>query len=463
MPSLTPELRAALVAIVGERGVVDDAAATLGYARDQAALAPSGSPLAVVRPSSTEQVVGVVRALAAARVPIVPRGAGTGLAGGANAVDGAVTLCVDRMDRIVDLDPVERTITVQPGVLNAQVTAAAAEAGLWYPPDPASWEISSIGGNLATNAGGLCCVKYGVTRDAVLGLEVVLADGSTARLGRRTVKGVAGLDLVGLFVGSEGTLGLITEATLKLRRPAPPATTLVASFPTPAAAGAAIVGVLEDTEPSMLEIVDRTTLRAIEQHARMGLDTEAGGLLLAQSDLAGAPGEAEVARMRARCERAGADLVVVTSDPQEAEALLAARRLAYPALERLGTTLLDDVAVPRGRIIALIDRVERIAEQHGVLIGTFGHAGDGNLHPTIVFDAADDHQRRQAKAAFDAVVAAALDLGGTVTGEHGVGVLKREHLLTELDPGALELHRRIRAALDPLGLLNPGKVLATMP
>lgn len=449
----------ALRGVVGEPHLIVDDDVLVGYRHDHAAMLPAGRPLAAVLPASTAEVAEVVGLAAAHGVPIVPRGAGTGLAGGANATDGCLVLSTSRMREVLEVDVVERTVRVQPGALNAEVAAAARAAGLWYPPDPASWEISSIGGNLATNAGGLCCVKYGVTRDAVLDLEVVLADGSVTRVGRRTVKGVAGYDLVGLFVGSEGTLGIITEATLRLRRPAPPATTLVASFPSLTQVGAGIREVLDATDPAMLEVVDRTTVRAIEAYRRMDLDTEAAGLLFAQSDLPGAQGAAEIGVMRERCEAAGAELVVTTDDPDETQLLLAARRLALPALEQSGAALLDDVAVPRGRIVALIEQVERIAAEHDVLIGTFGHAGDGNLHPTIVFDPGSDLQRRRALRAFDAVVAAALELGGTVSGEHGIGLLKRSHLGDELDPVAARIHRAIKDALDPAGVLNPGKVL----
>jgi glycolate oxidase len=419
----------------------------------------AGIPLAAVHPRSTAEVADVVALAARHGVSIVPRGAGSGLAGGANAVDGGVVLSLTAMDAIVAIDTDDLTATVQPGVLNVKLSQAVQKAGLWYPPDPASWEISTIGGNLATNAGGLCCVKYGVTRDAVLGLEVVLADGTVTRVGRTTVKGVAGYDLVGLLVGSEGTLGIITEATLRLRPSPPPSVTLVATFPSLAGAGDAISATVRATSPSLLELLDNTTIRAIERWKRMDLNLDAEALLVAQSDLAGEQGRQEIATIERVCCEAGADLVVTTDDPQESELLLAARRLAYPALEQLGTTLLDDVAVPRSLVTRMVGEVARIAERHGVLIGTFGHAGDGNLHPTIVYDAADAAQVAAAAAAFDDLVAAALELGGTVTGEHGVGLLKRDHLATELGPVALCLHRAVKDAFDPANLLNPGKVL----
>jgi glycolate oxidase len=344
-------------------------------------------------------------------------------------------------------------------VLNAAVKAAAAEQGLWYAPDPASWEFSTIGGNLATNAGGLCCVKYGVTGDAVLGLEAVLADGSAVRTGGRTIKNVAGYDLTRLFVGSEGTLGIITEATLRLRPRPPPATTLVASFPTLVAAAAAITEIMATTRPSLLELMDRTTVRAVEAYRPMGLDADAAALLLARSDAGGAQGVAECTRMAAVCEAAGATFLAHSADETEGELLLGARRLALPALERQGATLLDDVGVPLSRIAELLSAVERIAEERGVLIGTFGHAGDGNMHPTIVFDRNDPDAVARAQAAFDDILRGVDALGGTITGEHGVGSLKRPYLARQLGPQAMRVHLAIKAALDPLGILNPGKLL----
>jgi glycolate oxidase len=447
------------VATFGRDAVISDPDVLVGYRRDRAGLVPDGAPLAAVFPRSTAEVAELVRLAGRHGVPIVPRGAGSGLAGGANAVDGCVVLSLTAMDAIVDIDTDELTARVQPGVLNATLSDAVRERDLWYPPDPASWEFSTIGGNLATNAGGLCCVKYGVTRDAVLGLEAVLADGSVTRLGRGTVKGVAGYDLVGLLVGSEGTLGIITEATVRLRPPPAPATTAIATFPDLSRAGDAIASIVRTTSPSLLELLDNTTIRAIERWKRMDLDTEAAALLVAQSDLPGSQGTDEIAAIERACHDAGADLVLSTDDPDQGELLLAARRFAYPALEKLGTTLLDDVAVPRARITRMIEEIAAIADRHGVVIGTFGHAGDGNLHPTLVYDATDPAAVASATAAFDDLVAAALELGGTVTGEHGVGLLKRDHLASELDPAAARLHRAIKTAFDPDGLLNPGKVL----
>ncbi|HZI05999.1 MAG TPA: FAD-linked oxidase C-terminal domain-containing protein, partial [Archangium sp.] len=344
-------------------------------------------------------------------------------------------------------------------VVNKALRDAVAGHGLFYPPDPSSYDWCTIGGNLSTNSGGLCCVKYGVTGDAVLGLEAVLADGSVVRTGGRMVKNVAGYDLTRLFVGSEGTLGIVTEVTLKLRPRPPPATTLVASFPTLVGAGAAVTEIMAHTRPSLLELMDRTTVRAVEAARPMGLDVNAAALLLARSDAGGEQGVAECTRMAAICEAVGATFLAHSSDEAEGELLMGARRFAFPALERQGSTLLDDVGVSLSRIPDLLAEVEHIAGQRGVLIGTFGHAGDGNMHPTIVFDQNDPDAVARARAAFDDILHAVLELGGTITGEHGVGSLKRPFIARQLGPETHRLHLAIKSAMDPLGILNPGKLL----
>jgi glycolate oxidase len=454
-----------LRAVLGDRVITDpDLLETYRY--DEADLCDAGTPVAVVRPRDTAQVVAVVEIASAHRVPLVPQGARTGLAGAANAVDGAIVVSMTGMDAILDVDPAERIAVVQPGVVNATLRRAVAEVGLYYPPDPGSWESSTIGGNVATNAGGMCCVKYGVTAEYVLGLEVVLADGEVLRCGRRTAKGVAGYDLTRLFVGSEGTLGIITEITVRLRPAADEPLTLVAVFPTLPAAGAAVSAITAaGLTPSLLELLDRTFLGAIEAYRPMGLDTSAAALLLLATDSGDA---AELDRIAGLCRDAGATEVYAATDPTEGAALLAARRLAHPAIERFaasafpggnGVVITDDVAVPRDRLVELIDGVSRIGEQQGVRVAVVGHAGDGNLHPNIVVDRADPASVARGKVVFDEIMRLGLALGGTCTGEHGVGLLKREWLAREIGPVGTRVHRTIKTALDPAGILNPGKIL----
>lgn len=439
--------------------VLTDPDVTGAYAHDQSRLTASQTPAAVVIPRCTEHVSTCLELAARHGVPVIARGAGSGLSGAANASADAVVLSLHRMDRILEIDSGNRLAVVQPGVITSALRGAAQNAGLFYPPDPGSVDMCTIGGNIATNAGGMCCIRYGVTADFVLGLEVVLADGRVLRTGRRTAKGVAGYDLTRLFVGSEGTLGIVTEATLKLL-PAPrPAHTMVASFGELTAAGRAVAAVTSaGITPSMLEIMDRTTVRAVDAMARMDLGAGVAALLLAQSDAADAG--AEIARIADICTTAGATDVACTDDAADGAMLLEARRLALPALERLGDWLLDDVCVPRTAITALIAAIEDIAEHTGLTIGVFGHAGDGNLHPTIIFDNADPHGRQAATDAFNAVTAAALELGGTITGEHGVGQLKRDWLNREMGPVAMSVHHAIKDALDPQRLLSPRGMIA---
>ncbi len=457
--TLTPPWVGELIGALGPDSVLTDPDVTAAYARDQAMLAEAGMPAAVVLPRSTAEVSAVMQVASRHGVPVVPRGAGSGLVGAANAVDGCITLVTTRMDAVLEVAPADRLAVVQPGVVNKTLRDAVRAHGLFYPPDPASYDWCTLGGNLAVNSGGLCCVKYGVTTDYVLGLEVVLADGRVLRTGRRTVKGVAGYDLARLFVGSEGTLGVITEATVALR-PAPAApVTLVASFPTSAQTGQVVESVVTSgLVPSMLEVMDRTCIRAVDDVMKADLDRDAAALVLAQSDSGGAAATAEIALLTRLCEEAGADFVHSTDDPAEGDLLMAARRMALPALERLGSVLLDDVAVPRSQVATFIDGCVAVAADAGLVIGVVGHAGDGNMHPTVVFDAADADQRTRAFAAFDAILELGLSLGGTVTGEHGVGTLKADWLEREIGPVSLSVHQAIKQALDPGGLLNPGKM-----
>ncbi|MCA1222554.1 FAD-binding oxidoreductase, partial [Streptomyces sp. 8L] len=339
------------------------------------------------------------------------------------------------------------------------------ERGLWYPPDPASAPWSTVGGNVATNAGGLCCLKYGVTRDYVLGLEAVVggpagAYGTVVRLGRRTTKGVSGYDLAGLFVGSEGTLGVVTEITLRLRpalRDIPH--TVVGAFDSLVAAGEAVaLCTRRGLRPAALELLDRACLQAVEEWKHLGFEPEANALLLARLDAPGQAGEDEAEAVAQAFAECGARWAERSTDATEAEALFEARRLAYPALERLGPVLTEDVCVPRSAVPAMLARTEEIGERHGVRIATIAHAGDGNLHPLLITPPGDDAARRAAQAAFEELLVEAVALGGTVTGEHGVGLLKRGGMRGELGPAVCAMQDALKNTLDPLGLFNPGKV-----
>ncbi|MDP9117207.1 MAG: FAD-binding protein [Actinomycetota bacterium] len=438
--------------------VLTDRDLMASYRQDWARDPDAGWPMAVVRATSTADVQHALRWASEHRVPVVPRGAGSGLSGGSSAVESGIVVCLERM-RDICVDAVSRVAVTQPGLLNAEVKRAAAEHGLWYPPDPSSFEMCSIGGNAATNAGGLCCVKYGVTTDYVLGMEVVLADGTAVRLGGPRLKDVAGLSLTKLFVGSEGTLGIITELTLRLLPAPPPASTLVATFASIDAAADTVLAVTSRIRPSMLELMDHTSVNAVEDYLSMGLDRSAQALLIARSDAPGAAAAYEISVVEQLCQQNGASEVFCTDDVAEGDAFAAARRAAFPALERLGDLLLEDVGVALPRLPALVRGVERIAAEHQITIAVVAHAGDGNTHPLVVYDAADAEATARAHLAFAAVMDLALELGGTISGEHGVGRLKKAWLPRYLGPEVMALTRRIKDALDPAGILNPGAML----
>jgi glycolate oxidase len=450
------ELAAALPA----GAVVTDPDVLESYRHDRTVWVEPGQPAAAVLPTTTEQVATAVRIAADHGVPVLPRGAGTSYAGGATASDGCLVVSLERMDRILGIDVTDQLAHVEPGVFNADISDAGAEHGLFYPPDPASRTFSTIGGNIATNAGGLCCVKYGVTRDHVQRLEVVLADGRVIETGRDTIKGVAGLDLTSLLVGSEGQLGIVTRATLRLR-PAPDgAATLVAFFPTLGAAGAAVAAVARDgLGLSLVEVMDHGSIVAVDDWLNMGLDRDAAALLLMQSDAPEPVRTREIERAVELCDTNGATYTAGTSDPDEGEALLEARRSVGSALDRFpGTAIHEDVCVPRSKVPELIGRIEEITARHDVRSATIGHAGDGNLHPTLIVEEGDVGLRRGLEA-FEAVVAATLDLGGTISGEHGLGSIKGRYLEREVGAANLGVQRAVKRAFDPGGVFVPNQWL----
>ncbi|MFI7131846.1 FAD-binding oxidoreductase [Nonomuraea sp. NPDC050153] len=448
----------ALVNSLPEGRVVTDPDVIDSYARDRTFVAP-GKPLAAVLAASRDDVVTTLKWATEHRVPVVPRGGGTGLAGAAVAGDGSIVLSLARMNAIRELSPADEIAVVEPGVITADLDRAAREHGLMYAPDPSSYEISTIGGNLATNAGGLRCVKYGVTRDSALGLEVVLADGRVIDTGRRTMKGVTGYDLTGLFVGSEGTLGVITAATVRLKRaPAAPPATFAAEFGSLRDAGAAVSAIMAaGCQPSLMELIDRASLEALDDWLNIGLEPGTQATLIGQSDATDS--QAMVERMERLCAENGASFVAVSSSPQEAEELIKLRRLDYQAKERLGACLVEDVCVPRSLLPDMITAIEETSARHGVKILTVAHAGDGNLHPVFIFDRGTAEPPAEVWAAADEVFTRALELGGTLTGEHGVGLLKRRWLDLETGPVVAEVQQGIKAVFDPLGILNPGKAI----
>jgi glycolate oxidase len=432
------------------------------YRLDEAAYLTDGLglPVAVAFPTTTADVAALLRLASEHRVAVVPRGAGTGLSGGAAGIAGALTIVLTRMDRILEIDRDNLCAIVQPGVVNAELKKSVAAEGLFYPPDPASYETCTIGGNLGTNAGGLCCVKYGQTRDWVLGLEVVLADGRVIRTGGRNVKDTAGYALTQLFVGSQGTLGIITEATLRLRPLPGPRSTLLAFFASVEAAGVAVAAMTRaGLEPVTLELMDRATIAAVDDAHHLGLDRDAAAMLMVESDAPGATATAELDVAERECAAAGATSLVRAADAAEADWLREARRQALRALERLGMVRMEDVGVPRAAVPQLLLAIQRIAAEHGVRSATFGHVGDGNLHPNFIFERDDPAAAALTERVRDEIFRAALALGGTVTAEHGIGVARRAWLAVQRGADAVAVMRSIKAALDPLGILNPGRVI----
>lgn len=447
---------ARLQAALGE--LVDVTATSLDQARaDSSGHSSPTRPLAVVHAETVAHVQQVMRIATDTRTPVVVRGAGTGLAGAANAGEGEIVLSTARMTAIREIRADDLLAVVEPGILNAELNAALAPHGVWWAPDPASRAISTVGGNIATGAGGLLCAKYGVVRDAVLGIDLVLADGRLMHLGHRSVKGVTGLDLTALVIGSEGTLGVIVGATLKLRRVVPgTACVLTATFPdvrTAAVAASAVTA--SGIQPAIMELMDAASLAAV--HALLGLPPSPPGTaqLTIQTDGPAALPEAEGITAVIRAHGGSPELAV---DREEGERLLAIRRSMHAAMAALGTTLIEDIAVPRSAMPLMFDEITRIEQDYGLSIPTVAHAGDGNLHPNFIFDGPEtpEHVWRAA----DELFRAAIRLGGTMTGEHGIGVLKSRWLAEELGEDQWELQRQIVRVFDPLGILNPGKVFA---
>jgi glycolate oxidase len=440
--------------------LLDDTTDRESYRNDETAYLNAGLPLAVALPTTTAEVSVLMRLASEHRVPVVPRGAGSGLSGGAAGIEGGLTIALTKMDRVLEIDRENLVVVTQPGIINAELKKRVAAEGLFYAPDPASYEICSIGGNLGTNAGGLCCVKYGQTRDSVLGLEVVLADGRVIRTGGKNVKDVAGYALTHLFVGSQGTLGIITEATLRLRVMPPPRTTMLAFFPTLDGAGDAVARIVAaGIDPVTLELLDRPSIAAVDDAFNLGLDRDAEAMLLVESDRPEAAALVELDAALAACEAAGATSTLKAADATEADWLRQARRLALRALERQGIVRMEDVAVPRSRVPDLLRAITAIGERHGVRVATFGHAGDGNLHPNFIFDRDDPRAEELTDLARADLYRAAIALGGTVTAEHGIGLARKDVLVEQVGQANVDVMRAIKAALDPLGILNPGRVI----
>lgn len=417
-------------------------------------------PGCVVFPQTSGHVAAVLKLAQATGTPVVTRGSGTGLSGGSLPVTDCIVLCMVRMDRIVELDAANLTLTCEPGVTTIQVAEAAARAGLFYPPDPGSMKISTIGGNVAENSGGLRGLKYGVTRNYVMGLEVVLPDGEVMWLGNKCVKDVAGYSLKDLFIGSEGTLGVITKILLRLIPKPAAKRTMVATFERMDAAAQTVSDIIAaKIIPCTLEFLDRTTIHCVEDYAKIGLPLDCEALLLMETDGHPAVVEEEARQMEAIARQNACRELRVAADEAEAGRLASARRSAFSALARLApTVILEDATVPRDQLAHMIRFVEQVAQRHQLRVGTFGHMGDGNLHPTFLTDERNHDEMARVHQAFREIFDETIRVGGTITGEHGIGVAKKEFLPKFAGDAQMRVLRELRRVLDPRGILNPGKM-----
>ena len=433
---------------------------------DMAAYSYDGTPIlratpsAVVFPVTTEEVATVLRLASETGVSVSTRGSGTGLSGGSIPQDGGIVLCLARMDRILELDTANLTMLVEPGVINASVAAAAEAEGLFFPPDPGSMRVSTIGGNVAENAGGLRGLKYGVTRDYVMGLEVVLATGETFFTGTKCVKDVAGYSLKDVFVGSEGTLGVVTKILLKLIPQPAARKTLLAVYERMDEAAATVSAIIANRIiPCTMEFMDRTTIRCVEDYAHIGLPLDCDAVLILESDGHPAAVADEARRMEELCREHGARSVKLAADLDEATRLMTARRMALPAMARVApTTILEDVTVPRSRLAEMVRFVQHTADKYRLQVGTFGHFGDGNLHPLFLANERDPDEMHRVHGAVGEIFDHAVKLGGTISGEHGIGLAKKPYLPGAIGELNVRVLRELKRAFDPQGILNPGKI-----
>jgi len=420
------------------------------------------NPEVVIYPTSSEQVQSAMQIAREHKLPITPRGSGTGLSGGSVPVNGGMVICLNRMNRILEIDEENLTATCEAGVITLDLFNAVAEKGLFYPPDPGSQKISTLGGNVMEDAGGLRGLKYGVTRDYVMALKCVLPDGSLLSTGGKSVKDVAGYAFKDLLVGSEGTLGIITEITVKLIPPPQDKRTLLAYFDDIRTAGAAVSRIIAaKIIPSTMEIMDKATINCVEDYVKIGLPRQMAALLLIEVDGHPAMVAEEAEAVERILKEVKAAEVHVARDEAEATKLAEARRTALSALARVSpTTLLEDATVPRSMLAETFALIEKLTEKYGLTVGTFGHAGDGNLHPTVLCDERNTDEMQRAHAFYDELYEQVLAWGGTVSGEHGIGIAKKDYLARQIGPGGVAVMKRIKQAFDPAGILNPGKIFA---
>ncbi|MGJ9385776.1 glycolate oxidase subunit GlcD [Salipaludibacillus sp. CF4.18] len=450
-----------LIEVIGKENFLDSNEARLVYSYDATPNFQS-LPDAVIMPGSSEEVQKIIKICNQYEVPIVPRGSGTNLCAGTCPTHAGIVLTFNRMNKIIEIDEENLTVTVQPGVITLQMINAVEAKGLFYPPDPSSMKISTLGGNISECSGGLRGLKYGVTKDYVLGLEIVLPNGDIIKTGGKLAKDVAGYDLTSLFVGSEGTLGIVTEAIFKLIPIPETKKTMLALFSNMDEAAKTVSKIIANKIiPATLEFLDKKTCEVVEDFAKVGLPTHANAVLLIEQDGPLETVNKDIQRISEICEEGNAISVKIATSNEEALALSTARRSALSALARLKpTTILEDATVPRSEIRKMVQAINEIAKKYDVTICTFGHAGDGNLHPTCLTDARDQEEMHRVEQAFEEIFAKAIELGGTITGEHGVGEMKSPYLAWKMGEEGVNAMKAVKSAFDPKGIMNPGKVFA---
>lgn len=459
---LNEQLKKEFIAIVGNENFQDSKSSLLTYSYD-ATPGFQAMPDAVIAPRNTTEVAQIVKLCNEQKIPIIPRGSGTNLSAGTTPLHGGIVLLMKHLNRILEIDEENLTVTTQPGVITQTLIETVEAKGFFYPPDPSSMKISQIGGNISENSGGLRGLKYGVTRDYVIGLEIVLPNGEIIKTGGKLAKDVAGYDLTSLFVGAEGTLGIVTEATLKLIPKPETKKTMLALYQNLDAAARTVSEIIANRIiPATLEFLDQPTLKAVEDFAQIGLPTNVKAVLIIEQDGAKETVDADMEKIAAICRDNEAIEVSLAKTKEEAEALTTARRAALSALARLRpTTILEDATVPRSEIANMVRAIQEIAERYQVTICTFGHAGDGNLHPTCLTDIRDKEEMKRVEKAFEEIFQTAIKLGGTITGEHGVGAMKLPYLSLKVGDEGIAVMRQIKQAIDPNNIMNPGKIFLT--
>ncbi|HTR81607.1 MAG TPA: FAD-linked oxidase C-terminal domain-containing protein [Bacteroidota bacterium] len=461
---IEPAVLDKICAVVGKENFLDSKEDRISYSYDGTPLLRQ-LPDAIAIPTDPDQISKILQVANEEHFAVVPRGSGSGLSGGSIPVENSIVLLMSRWNKILEIDSENLTALVEPGVKTAEIHAAVEKIGLFYPPDPGSMTICTIGGNVAENAGGLRGLKYGVTKNYVLGLETVLPNGEIIFSGGKTVKDVAGYNLKDFFVGSEGTLGVFSKILLKLIPKPETSKTMIAYFQSAKNAAEVVSSIIAaHIIPATIEFLDRTTIKCVEEYAHLGLPTNIESLLLIEVDGRPSVVEEDAAQVQEICTRHGCTQLMVARTLEEAFRLKTARRAAFSALARVKpTTILEDVTVPRSEVALMLERINSIAKNHNVLFGNFGHAGDGNLHPTCLTDERDADEIKRAELAFDEIFNASIKMGGTITGEHGTGLAKKKFLPQVAGIPAIGMMQSIKSSIDPNGVLNPGKIFSLRP